>query len=250
MKLLGYDLETTGLESANDRITELGYVLWDSDKNCPIQVEQRFLIDDGIRERMQKPETAEMCERVSGITLDMLEKYGVEPRPALLELENFCLEYGVDYLVAHNGSNFDQLFIQAELNRHSIQGENLRRLPLIDTRTDLPFQVEPDSRKLKHLALDCGFINPFPHRAVFDTMTMLKVLSHYPLSDVIEYSKIPFITVRAVVSYENRELAKAQRFSWEKLGEKTYPKLWVKRIKQNQLQKEIAACKFEVVVID
>jgi hypothetical protein len=76
------------------------------------------------------------------------------------------------------------------------------------------------------------------------------VLSHYPIQDVLEYAKIPFVTLRAMVGYEDRQLAKDQRFSWEKLGEKTFPKCWVKRVKANQVELEKSRCKFEVIQID
>lgn len=74
----------------------------------------------------------------------------------------------------------------------------------------------------------------------------------YDFTKVVEMSKIPWITVRALVDYENRELAKAQRFSWEKIGDKTYPKMWVKKIKQNTLEREVEKTegKFKIVQIE
>jgi len=248
MRLLGLDLETTGLNTAEDRVTEIGLVLWDSDKKVPIQIWQDFLIDDGIREKLKDPEIVSMMQRVCGITPQMLEEFGESPAAVFDDLVHNA--NNIDYIVAHNGENFDKPFIYTELARHGISADLFRALPWLDTRADIPFASEPDSRKLKHLALDCGFINPFAHRAVFDVLTMLRVLSHYPLEDVIAYSKVPFITVRAVVSYDDREKAKAQRYSWEKLGERTYAKMWVKRIKENQLGKEKAACNFPVARIE
>lgn len=249
MRLLGLDLETTGLDTANDRIMELGVVLWDSDKKYPLEMKSFFLIDRGIIERCT-PETQEMMNRVCGITLPMLEEFGHPPRIVLRSLEDLCEVRGVEYIVAHNGENFDRPLLMAELNRHFPSESPLTHLPWIDTRTDIPFPQEPDSRKLKHLALDCGFINPFSHRAVFDVLTMLRVLSHYPLLDVIAYSKIPFVTIQALVEYKDRELAKARRFSWEKIGDKTYFKKWVKRIKIDQLDKEMQDCPFKIVQLE
>jgi DNA polymerase-3 subunit epsilon len=250
MRLLGLDLETTGLDTANDRITELGLVLWDTDKKCLLAMKSYFMIDDGLREKFKNPEIAAMVKRLCNLDLETLEEFGLVPGMALSELEELAVRNKVDYILAHNGENFDKPFTYAELTRHNVKSDFFRQLPWLDTKMDIPHATPPDSNRLRHLALDCGFINPFEHRAIFDVLTMLRVLSNYDLSEVVEYSKIPFVTVRAVVTYDDRDLAKAQRYSWEKLGDKSFPKCWVKRIKQNKLQDEIKACKFQVVVIN
>ncbi len=248
VRILGLDLESTGLDTANDWVTELGAVLWDVETKRPLVVQSCFLYDECMEPRFT-PESIAMMKRICGITPELLKEFGQEPSGVYHRLDLFAREAGVEYICAHNGENFDKPMLYAQLHRLGVPGTRLRELPWIDTRTDLPFAEEPDSRKLKHLALDSGFISNFAHRAVFDVLTMLRILSNYPIEDVIAYSKIPFITVRAVVSYDNRELAKAQRYSWEKIGERTFPKCWVKRIKQDKLNDEIAACKFEVVQI-
>jgi hypothetical protein len=45
-------------------------------------------------------------------------------------------------------------------------------------------------------------------------------------------------------------LAKKQRFSWEKIGDKTYPKWWVKKIKANKFDEEKKACTFPIVTVE
>lgn len=251
MRLLGLDFETTGFDTATERVTEIGAALWDVDTKRPLVTFGQFLIDDGIRTRMQNPEVSAMTERVCGITLPILEEFGMDPKKNFDWLGNFCVDHKVDYIVAHNGENYDRPLCISELARLGLCDSPLQSLPWLDTRSDIPFPSEPDSRKLKHLALDCGFINPFAHRAVFDVLTMLRVLSNYPLADVIAYSKIPFVTVRAMVSFDDRQLAKDQRFSWEKLGDKVYPKMWVKRVKANQMEQEVKNCaKFQIAQIE
>jgi DNA polymerase-3 subunit epsilon len=183
-----------------------------------------------------------MMERVSGITVPMLEEFGTDPAHNLNWLDQYCSKHQVEYIVAHNGENFDKPLLLSELDRHGLAAPCLRSIPWIDTRTDLPFASEPDSRKLKHLALDAGFINPFAHRAVFDVLTMMRVFSNYDLKDILAYQAIPFVTIRAMVNFDNKELAKAQRFSWEKIGDKVYTKQWVKRIKQDRFEEEKQAC--------
>lgn len=233
MRLLGLDFETTGLDTSKERITEAGMVLWDVELKRPMTTVGVFYHDESY------PPLSDEIKRLTGLTDEILREFGTAPKGNLEWLERYCSTHKVDYIVAHNGENFDKPLLFAELHRHDVPGICLRSLPWIDTRTDIPFPTEPDSRRLRHLALDCGFINPFEHRAVFDVLTMMKVLSHYNIQDILAYQKIPFCTVRAMVNYDNRELAKAQRFSWEKIGEKTYPKCWVKRVKEDKLQLEI-----------
>ena len=236
MRVMGIDLETTGLETSTSRITELGYVLWETETNSPILLKGDYLYDDTY------PEITEEITRLTGITRSTLTEFGTIPAQGLEGLLRLCAKHKVECCVAHNGENFDRPFLNAELNRHGCNSAEFQALPWIDTRTDLPFATEPDSRRLKHLAGDHGFLNPFDHRAVFDVLTMLRVMSHYPMEKILAYQKIPFFTMRALVTFEHKELAKGQRYSWEKIGEKTYPKQWVKRIKEHLVPAEIETC--------
>lgn len=242
MRILGLDFETTGLDTKNDRIIEIGAVLWETDTKQAIYGYGAYLYDDTY------PALSEDINRITGITDSVLREFGKHPFSMLKQLNDFALGHGVKYVVAHNGENFDKPILHSELQRAGY-GFALTDLPWIDSKQDLPFEVEPDSRKLKHLALDQGFINPFPHRAQYDVLTMLKVLSAYDFSTVVEYSKIPWITVRAYVDYDKRELAKEKRYSWENLGDKKYSKCWVKKIKENQLENERKTSAFEVLVL-
>jgi len=244
MRLLGLDFETTGLDTNKDHITEMGLAIWDVPMKRPLVTLGMFFWNENYA-----PLTDEII-KLTGLTDGILQEFGTCPKKNLEWLEGFVSKHKIDYVVAHNGENFDKPFLYSCLTRLGVEAPTLRGLPWIDTRTDIPFPTEPDSRRLRHLALDCGFINPFEHRAVFDVLTMMKVLSHYDIQQVLACQKIPFKTVRAMVGYEDRQLAKEQRYSWEKLGDKTYPKCWVKRIKEDKLEAERKACKFPVVVIE
>jgi DNA polymerase-3 subunit epsilon len=249
MRVLGIDFESTGLDTSAEAITEIGAVLWDTDEKKPLLSTQLICYDEYVEGRIN-PEVEEMMARVSGIKQSFLREFGKPTVSQFAHLHDLYAHCQVDFIVAHNGENYDRPLALSTLKRVGFNTHILSSLPWLDTRQDIPFPTEPDSRKLKHLALDCGFINPFPHRAVFDVLTMLKVLSHYPIESVIAYSKIPYVTVRGMVSYDERQLAKDQRYSWEKIGEKTYPKCWVKKIKQDQLQTEQERCKFRVVQVE
>lgn len=242
MIVLGLDLETTGLDTGSDRPIELAYVLWDTEDKKAVVMENYLLYDDSY------PTLTEEITKLTGIKLVELEKYSVQPQVALNHLLDFVSRHNPSYIVSHNGEMFDKPLLLAELHRQGFQDTSLQTLPWVDTRTDLPFVEVPDSMKLKHLACDMGFINPFPHRALSDVLTMLKVMSQFEFSEIEKLRSIPWITVRAVVDFDNKEKAKARRYSWEKIGEEVFPKQWVKRIKENKYEEEKAALSpFQVV---
>lgn len=251
MIVLGIDLETTGFDVNQERITELGYVVWDTDKKTSMYMQGAFLYNKSYEEKFT-PEITEMMQRVCGITPDMLRYFGRDPLDELTMLDRMCDMYKVEYIIAHNGNNYDRPLLLAELSRNGVNAPVLRERLWLDTLTDIPFPTPPESRKLKYLACDHGFINPFAHRAVFDVLTMLTLMSQYKIEDVIAYSKIPTKIMRAMVSYDDREKAKAMKFMWEKVGDKTFNKSWVKAIKEDKVASEIDACKkqgFQAVVI-
>lgn len=244
MRLLGLDFETTGFSIAEDRITEIGAVLWDTETKAPLELYSVFLYDNEIHNRFS-PDTVAMMKRVSGITPEILMEFGNKPEDCLEYLNAFFHLTKADAVVAHNGNNYDKPLYLSEMKRRlpKLENEYLSSALWIDTKTDLPFEKDPESRKLNHLAMDHGFINPFKHRAVFDVLTMMKILSNYDINKVLELAKQATVVMRAMTSFDQKDLAKAQHYSWEKLGDKEYKKCWVKAIKEGQITNEIEICK-------
>lgn len=245
-RILGLDLESNGLSTATDAITELGVCLWDVEQKKPLKILNELINQEGV---VISKEITEL----TGITKELLEEFGYSPVVVFDMLEALVKRHKPEYIIAHNAENFDKPMLFANMDRidRNLWPE-FRKIPWLDSRTDLPFEKEPTSRSLNHLAMEHGYINFFKHRAITDVLTMLKLVGMYDFTKVVEMSKIPWITVRALVDYENRELAKAQRFSWEKIGDKTYPKMWVKKIKQNTLEREVEKTegKFKIVQIE
>lgn len=232
MIVMGYDLESTGLDVKTARILEVGAVIWDTEKQIPIDIFSCFVRDVEIL-----PEYLPALA-INGIDPKWLAG-GISLKDIFRSLYIICRQHKVEAVVAHNGGNYDKPLTMNEMARLYLpEQESILEFPWIDSLTDLPFKREPKSRSLNHLAADHGFINPFQHRAVFDVLTMLKIMSHYDFQEVLQLSKIPFVTVRALVTYDERQLAKDMRFSWAELGDKKYPGFWVKRIRENQLEKE------------
>lgn len=233
MLLLGLDLETTGLNPTEDRIIEVGAVLWETDTQTPILVDS-FYVDHELDTWNKE------AEAINGISEATVKAHGMIAIEATRRLDHPLS--ACEYIVAHNGAAFDRPFLEAEYSRQEWPAP---LKPWIDTQNDIEYPEAITTRKLVHLAAEHGFLNPFPHRAVFDVLTMLKVLSCYDIQQVIAYSLIPTIKVRSLQKFDENELAKARGFRWD--GEK---RIWWRTMKQSKLEALQAEAPFKTTVFD
>lgn len=241
MRVCGIDLETTGLDFEKDHITEIGWIIKDIGDPKPfvtkssfIWPEETIIISDEIKE-------------LTKITEQHIALGGRTFRSVVQEIGEDLLRLKVDYIVAHNGANFDKPMLSRYAKRKGI--EIAFRAPWLDTKHDIIYPARW-STSLTYVAAELGFLNPFPHSALFDVATMLKVLEHYDINQVIARSKEPWVVLKACVTYEDREKAKKKRFSWEQCGDKTYPKTWVKRVKASDAAKEVSEADFIIVILE
>lgn len=224
MIVLGYDLESSGLDTSNDRIHEFGAVLFDMKKKVPLQLFSCF-----VRPSLPYPEN---YVSPTGLELSWLNQFGMPITEAFGELQKMCAL--AECVVAQNGENYDKPLTKAELERNFMKDHLLMQLHWVDTRYDLPFDYAPKSRHLNHLAADAGFINPFPHRALFDAMTCVRLASMYDFEKVLAHSKIPWVNVRIMTNFDQKQIAKDLRYSWD-------GKIWSKKVKEDQFDAEAKA---------
>lgn len=245
MKLLGLDFETTGLDVRTDRIIEIGAVLWDTDLGVPLRI-MSMLVHDG-----QAPAISAEIEGITGITQAMLVEHGRRPVEAACEL--YHLMHAAEAVVAHNGTTFDRPMFEAFCRRMEnetctpgIGGERFGwpALPWIDTCVDVPYPERMTTRKLVHLAAEHDFLNPFAHRAVFDVLTMLTVLRRYDVGEVMVSARQPSVTVIALVSFADNQLAKDRGYRWD-----APTKTWRKVMKAHKVEGEQVACGFMTRVL-
>jgi DNA polymerase-3 subunit epsilon len=232
------DLETTGKDPETARILEIGVVEWDTSflsfwrlKSILVWGDDYAIDDNQAKELLQ----------ILGIPPRDIRGKAVTPKAALEALAEFLRYSPVPTLVGHNIRSYDDVLLRKECER---AGVVLPRYELLDTMTDIPFRPGVRGRGLVHLGAEHGFLNPFPHRAITDALASLKLLSQYPLEDVMRYRDMPWATVRADVSYDNRELAKSRAYGWD--GDK---KIWVKRIKEADVGLERAEAGFPVLLL-
>ncbi len=100
------------------------------------------------------------------------------------------------------------------------------------------------SEKLSYTAANHGFLNLFPHSAVADCQTVLKLISMYNLDDILVRAKSPRVTLAANVDYDTNHLAKKRSYRWQ-----PEMKVWYKVIKELDLEKEIKEAQFDVCKI-
>lgn len=211
MKILAVDTETTGLSQEKDHIVELGYVLWDTDRQVPVCLRSDILTGHAVSEE---------TTRLTGITQADIDDHGIDPYPAMVAFAADAMT--ADAYLAHNVP-FDRGFLESTANRLSVI---LPSRPWIDTVTDLPF-YEDGPKKLGYVAMTQGFLNPFRHRAVFDALTAAMLLKPYDISVVMARAASPTVRIQALVSFATNDLAKKLGCHWEPAT-----KQWVKELKE------------------
>lgn len=112
-------------------------------------------------------------------------------------------------ILAHN-ADFDRSFTPADA---------LTAIPWIDTMTlDWPKQSKPGA-SLISLALDHGLGVVDPHRALSDCLLLARLLTRvaetHNLVELLARGLRPTATFQALVSFDEKDLAKAAGFHWE-----------------------------------
>lgn len=235
MLIAGLDLETTGLDTATCGITEISAALWDTEKGKLLSMFSTYV--------MPLQTIPDEVQRLNGITNFDCERFGLSINHALAETYGRILRHA-DAGIAHNWTDFDGPIMQRlwkEFGQRSTP--SLQPALWIDSSVDVPYPQHITTRKLTHLCAEHGFLNPFPHRGLFDVVSMLQVVSHYSMENILELVKSPMIRVFANVSFEDKEKAKGRGYRWNK-EERT----WSKNIRQCHLERENAEAGFEVIV--
>jgi hypothetical protein len=125
--------------------------------------------------------------------------------------------------------------------------EPIQRL-IIDLETDLPGAVP---RYLGYMAADAGFLNPFPHQAIADAQTTIRLMEMYAhtkegsFDKIFERAKSPRVYLQALVTFDSNYLAKRRQYRWE-----PERKVWWKCIKELDYTAESTHGEFQVKRID
>lgn len=229
MKILGIDVETTGLDRENDEIIELGAVLWDWEKQKPIWMINHLMKPEG--------ELREEITKITGIEKEDF-KYSMDPKVVEAQLHIMMLD--CDYIMAHNAP-FDRAFVERIFSYPDLK--EWAPKPWLDTKADIEYdEIKHKHNNLVTLAATHGFLNPFAHRAVFDVLTMLMVAKNYDIKEMANRAASPAIRAVASVTFGQKDLAKEAGFMWE-----PKKKYWFKDLKMCD-QEKLDALPFSTIV--
>ena len=153
MEYVVFDIETTGLDTFEDRIIELGAI-----RVLDGEVIGTFdrLINPGVN-------ISDLITSINGISNEMVKDAGY-PGVVLTEFNNFI--NGVEFLVGHNAYYFDYPFVQSEFKRNFVKHNKLYvKDTMFIAKKKIPrFR----SYSLKNLTEHFGIINQTAHRALSD----------------------------------------------------------------------------------
>jgi DNA polymerase-3 subunit epsilon len=237
MLIAGLDLETTGLDTGTCGITEISAALWDTNGGRLLSMFTTYV--------QPCQEIPAEVQKLNGITNEDCDRFGVSISLALTEVYARILRHA-HLGVAHNWTDFDGPILKRLWSEHAkrLVCPDIQPIHWVDSSVDVPYPEHVTTRKLEYLCASHGFLNPFPHRSLFDVVSMLKVVSHYPVDKILELVQSPMIRIRAVVSFEDREKAKARGYRWGQLT-----KTWTKNIRQSHLDRERADAGFPIEVL-
>ena len=225
--LYSFDLETTGLNVIEDRPIEVGGILYST-------AQKKCLESQGFLVKTDKPITAEIT-KITGIFQAAVDKFGYESSDALDTVIDMMNQS--DAVIGQNVIRFDKRVLE---NWAARENKKLPEKLWIDTRTDL---LLTEGKHLGYMAADNHFLNLFPHSALSDCQTVLKLLEKEDIDKVIERAKSPTVILIAHHRREQNDLAKKAKFRWSP----DY-RIWWKGVKHMDVEKEAGAVTFNISI--
>lgn len=191
------DTETTGLDHNVDRVVEIGMVLYSITNQTTLL--QYSAIVPSISGWNDNPAVA--INRISTAALSEMLSLGA--LPDLLDIEA-ALIGSSDVIVAHNAA-FDQAFAPID------------EKPWVCTKEDFLWPKQnKQGDSLVNLALAHGIGVSSAHRALTDCQLIARLFDVMDdLPGMFERAMRPKATFQALVSFEDKDKAKAAGFSWK-----------------------------------
>lgn len=189
------DLVFQGVDIKTDRVIEVGAVLWDWNLSQPVKILSE-LIDEV--DHLPISEEVEMITGINDATLETWGAKGTAIHKILRDL--LILMEKADYLMAHNGHGYDIPMLRAMFNRYDLE---MPEKTWIDTMVDIEFPRKITGRSMALLEHSHSFINPFPHRAITDVLSMLKIASQYDLKRMSKLAESSRVTLVASLKAPN-----------------------------------------------
>tara|TARA_Y100000991_G_C21945967_1_gene337472 strand:- start:142 stop:858 length:717 start_codon:yes stop_codon:yes gene_type:complete len=218
------DVETTGLDPEKDKIIEIGLLEFAvySDEEAKITSMYSQLEDPGTS---LSPEII----KITGITETLLQGKTID----WSLVGSYFSQASI--VIAHN-MEFDRAFLMKKDEIKKTQCHWACSIRHIDWK-----KYGFKSQSLNYLACDQGFVNPFPHRALFDCATTFQVIKKY-IHELVHNSYQKQYEIQAVgAPFELKEKLKQNGYFWN-----PRKRLWCKILFADQLQGERDFLKEEI----
>jgi DNA polymerase-3 subunit epsilon len=225
MLIAFFDFETTGTDPSQDRITEVGALLYTTTFKRVVMAEQ-FLVEGYV-------DISAKITELTKVNKPMVDKFGLMSADGLARLQNYF-----DMAEAVGGMNITDFDIPVYKNWCLREGEEPIERLIIDTMTDLPGVV---TRALPYMAADAGFLNPFPHSALPDAWTALRLVEGHDIEKVLERARSPRVYLKAHVTFDTNYLAKDRKYRWT-----PERKMWYKVVKEIDVELEGKEAPFDI----
>jgi len=236
MIILGLDLETSGFSRDKDAVVEVGCAMYDTDLRTIVYMYSDF-VQDTESPKWGDPNMWVVPKKICNITEEMVMQFGVKGEYVAEDV--YGLIETADVVLAANGNAFDHPVLDNFFKRYDVLLSDKRWL---DLQKDYPFPPDCKHMNMLYLCAYHGFLNPFPHRALFDTVAMLKISENYDIDVVMNIASSPTIQLIASVTYNTKDQASSRGFRWDGSD-----KIWHKEVKECMLnEEEIAEYPFKV----
>jgi len=206
------DVETTGLDPAKDRVVEVGCILFDLVHAAPVESFAALLAGEGNAavEVNRIPEALLTDARAPGNAWQIVGGFAKR----------------ADVFLAHR-ADFDRSFVPPELANAK---------PWACTKFHVEWPHGKTGDHLVHLALAHGVGVVHAHRALTDCDMIARLLTRvhemgHSLQTLIARALRPRVKVQAIVSYDDREKAKASGFQWDPAA-----RGWYREVAQDEAQ--------------
>lgn len=197
------DFETTGIDPATERAGELGAILYSLRDRTVVEQFATIIRGEG--------NAAESINRIPPSALlsapDVLHALA-----RLTDLANAAEDYGTPVFMAHR-AEFDRGFLAA------IEPRLAERAPWVCSKFDVAWPLSKPGASCVEMALAHGVGVTSAHRALTDCTLIAKTIeAAQAIVDVdalIVRALRPKATFAALVSFDDREKAKAAGFRWD-----------------------------------
>jgi DNA polymerase III subunit epsilon len=216
MLLLILDTETTGLDPAHGELIEIAAILYSVDQQCVLQQVSTLLPIEA---------TTNAAESINQISARAAQATDRTIAGAICRLIHLWSKQA-DHLVAHN-AEFDRKWFE----NHPFLADLYQR-DWLCTCHDFTWPKQHKSgQKLIDLALAHGIGVSSAHRALTDCQLIASLFDRLPdLPQRIDRAISPKLLVQALVSYDDRQLAKDAGFTWSGKD-----KIWMRRLTLSEI---------------